>query len=200
MTAVTPDAPSAGRARRGRWAALLATAGALVGVVALPVWVVAEGSSALDEVVTVTVTGAQAAPQTRAAALVLLAAGAAVALVGRVGRWAVAVVTAAAGVLVAAGGATVLSDPARAVSGAVVDATGVAEGSAAASTTAGPVVALVVGLLVVLLAAALAHAPGAWDQRSRRYDRQAARDDGPGDGPPDERADWDALTRGDDPS
>ncbi|GIG39470.1 Trp biosynthesis-associated membrane protein [Cellulomonas phragmiteti] len=187
--------------RRGRWAALLVLAAAAVGAVGLPTWVAAEGTSVLDGPVAVDVAGRLAAPQVPAAALVLLAAAGAVALVGRVGRWVVAVVVAGAGALAAGAAATVLADPAGAVSGAVADATGVTAGDATASATGAPVVALTVGVLVVVLAGALARAGGPWHQRSRRHERPAVHGAvAPDQGAVDERADWDALTRGDDPS
>jgi len=180
---------------------LLLLAAALVGLVALPTWVVGEGSSALEGAVTVAVSGSAAAPQTRAAALVLLAAAGAVALVGPVGRRVVAAVAACAGVLVAAAGVAVLRDPAGAASAAVADATGVAAGEPGAAATGAPAAALVVGLLVVVLAVALVRAPGAWDQRSARHDRPTARGAGAASPPvADERSDWDSLSRGDDPS
>ncbi|UZN01585.1 Trp biosynthesis-associated membrane protein [Cellulomonas sp. S1-8] len=187
-------------ARRGRWVLALLLAAGVVGLVTVPTWVTGSGTSVLDGAVTVTVDGAAAAPQAPAAALVLLAAAGALALVGRAGRWVVAAVSAGAGVLVLAAGAAVLADPSGAVSGAVADATGVT-GASGATTTAGPAAAVVVGVLVVLLAVALARAPGAWDHRSRRHERPVGPDTGGTDpGAADERADWDALTRGDDPS
>lgn len=192
-------AATGGPARRGRWVLLLVLAAALVAVVALPTWVVAEGSSPLESAVDVGVTGAEVAPQTTAAGLVLLAAAAAVALVGRTGRWVVAVVTAGAGLLVSAAAGAVLRDPGGAVSGAVAEATGVAVGDPAASVTAWPVVAVVAGALVVLLGVALARAGGSWRHTSRRHERPG----GPAPataGTVDERAAWDALSRGDDPS
>lgn len=200
MTDAAAHRTTVAPARRGRWVLLLLLAAGAVGLVTVPTWVTGSGSSVLDGAVTVAVDGAAAAPQAPAAALVLLAAAGALALVGRVGRWVVAAVSAGSGVLVLAAGATVLADPAAAVAGAVADATGVA-GAAGATTTAGPAAAVVVGVLVVGLAVALLRAPGAWDQRSRRHDRPAGPDAGAtATGAADERADWDALTRGDDPS
>lgn len=188
-------------ARRGRWAVLLLAAAALVGLVALPTWVVGEGSHALDGTIDVPVSGSLVAPQTGAAALVLAAAAGAVALVGRAGRWVVAAVAAGAGVLVVTGALTVLADPAGAAAATVAEVTGVAPDGAAATTTVAPAVAAVLGALVIMLAGALARARGAWDQRSRRHERPAVRTAGaPGGDEHDERADWDALSRGDDPS
>ncbi|ADG74886.1 Trp biosynthesis associated, transmembrane protein, Oprn/Chp [Cellulomonas flavigena DSM 20109] len=194
-------APVRARARRGRWVLLLLVAAGLVALVSAPTWVTTEGTSTLDGTVRVVVTGAQAAPQTRAGALVLLAAAGAVALVGRVGRWVVAAVTAGAGALVVGGAAAVLLDPAGAATTPLAQATGVVTAQPVADVTAGPAAAVGVGLLAVLLAVALLRAPGAWEQRSRRHERLTARGGvAPAAGPPDERSDWDALSRGDDPS
>lgn len=189
-----------GAARRGRWVLLLVLAGGLVGLVALPTWVVARGSNALESSVSVAVAGSRVAPQTPAAGLVLLAAAAAVALVGRTGRRVVAVVTAGAGVLVVVAGVAVLVDPRTAVSGAVAEVTGVVTGDPHASVTVAPVVAVVVGALVVVLAAALGRAGGAWQQPSRRHERPGAPGTATAADGADERSDWDALSRGDDPS
>jgi len=200
VTAAPAPGPGA-RARRGRWVVLLLGAAGLVGLVSVPTWVHGEGRSVLEGTVAVAVPGSQAAPQAPAAALVLLAAAGALALVGRVGRWVVAGVSAAAGVLVVAGAVGVLRDPAGAVAAAVADATGVAAADPVASATAWPVVALVVGAAVPVLAVVLARAPGGWDQRSQRHERPApGRAGRNASGAADERSDWDALSRGDDPS
>lgn len=187
--------------RRGRWAALLVLAAAAVAACAAPVWVVGEGVSPLDGVVAVPATGTQVAPQAGAAALVLLACAGAVALVGRGGRLAVAVVTGGAGVLVTTAAVGVLARPAGAVRGAVADATGVTAQDVSATTGAAPVVAVVVGVLVVVLAVTLGRARGAWHVHSSRHERPGRSVTGATPaGPDDERAAWDALSRGDDPS
>jgi uncharacterized membrane protein (TIGR02234 family) len=184
--------------RRGRWVALLLAAAALAGLVALPTWVRGTGASALEGAVTVQVAGAAAAPQVGGAALVLAAAAGALGLVARAGRVLVAVVAAGAGLLVAGAGVAVLRDPAGAVTGALADATGVPT-AASTALTPWPAVALVLGAATVLLAAALLRAPGDWTRRSSRHEVPAARPARDGH-EPDERDDWDALSRGDDPS
>lgn len=196
-----PTGPTAGPARRGRWVLLLVLAAAAVGGVSRPTWAVGQVGAVLHDVVAVPVAGAIAAPQTGAAALVLLAAAGAVALVGRVGRGVVAAVTAGAGVLVVAAGLTVLRDPGAAVAATLADATGVTGGEPDARATAAPVVAVVLGAVVVVLAVLLARARGGWQQRSRRHERPTVQGRDVAPAPPgDERADWDALSRGDDPS
>ncbi|MFS0703051.1 Trp biosynthesis-associated membrane protein, partial [Cellulomonas sp. 179-A 9B4 NHS] len=136
---------------------------------------------------------------------------------------AVAAVVAACGALVVAASLAVLRDPAGAAATAVADRTGVEPVAPDAVLTAGPVVATAVGALVVLLALLLLRAPGDWRTRSRRHEVPGgAAAPGAGEGPaasgpsagrptgppatagaaPDDdgRADWDALSRGDDPS
>lgn len=191
---------TAERPRRGRWVGALLVAAALVGVVALPTWVRASASTALTDGLDVVASGGRVAPQVPAAALVLLAAAGATALVGRAGRRVVAALTAAAGAVVATAGVAVLRDPAGAVRATVTDVTGVGAVVEPAATVA-PTVAVVAGAGVAVLGLALLRARGDWRARSRRHDVPGASTaaDGPA-GPPDERDDWDALSRGDDPS
>lgn len=201
MTDAQAPAPAVGEgARRGRWTVLLLAAAAVTGVVALPVWVRGEGPGALGAAVRVDVAGAAAAPQVPAAALVLLAAAGAVLLVGAAGRRVVAVVVLGAGALTAAGGTAVLRDPGAGVAAAVADVSGVLPSAPLASATPAPVLAVLAGVLVAVLGVALLRAPGRWDGRSRRHERPVPGGPGPSDAEPDERADWDALSRGDDPS
>ena len=123
---------------RGRWVVtLLVAAGATAGSTA-PAWFRASGSSALAGQVAVAVSGGQAAPGVLAAAVVLLAAAAAVGLVGRVGRWVVVAVVVAAGVLVLVSVVGVLRDPAPVATIAVAAATGVTALAGPVSSTAWP--------------------------------------------------------------
>jgi hypothetical protein len=189
---------SGDRPRRARWVVLLLAGAASVGLVALPTWVRGTGTSALEGAVGVDVTGGAAAPQTGGAALVLLAAAGALALVGRAGRGLVALVVAGAGLLVGAAGVAVLRDPAGAVAASLADATGVPTATTTALTP-WPVVAVGLGVVVVALGVVLLRAPGDWARRSSRHDVPAAATAHDG-GTPDDRLDWDALSRGDDPS
>jgi len=202
-----PTAPSARvRAGRGRAAAVLVLAAALTGACALPTWLHATERTVLGVDTPIDVSGGRAAPSLVAAALVLLAAVGAVALVGRVGRWLVVTVVALAGLLVVAGALGVLRDPQAAARSSVVDALGVDRAVADLTVTSWPWVALVVGVLDVAAAVWLARASRSWAV-ARRYDdpaagshgaRDAARAERPGSF--DERDQWDALSRGDDPS
>lgn len=188
---------SSGRAGRGRAVAALLLAAGVTALTAVPTWFTATATTALEGEVTVTATGAQVAPGVLAAAVVLLAAAGATALVGRAGRWVVAAVVAGAGVLVVAATASVLADPAGAARPVVLAATGVG-GSGPVTVGAAPWVAVAVGAVDVLLAAWFLRASRGWGT-TRGHEQPAARP-GPAAAEPDERDDWDALSRGDDPS
>jgi uncharacterized membrane protein (TIGR02234 family) len=189
---------SGGRASRGRWAVVVLLLAAGVGASSLVPWVRASGVSALAGYVAVRLSGSAAAPAVPATALVLAAAGAAVALAGRLGRWVVAAVVVIGGVAVAAAAVAVLANPGATAAGAVAAQTGVDHLTGPATATAGPWVAIVIGILAVLAGIGLARASAAWDAPSRRH--EVVRRPAPDEGTPDERADWDALTRGADPS
>ncbi len=242
-------APAGGRAGRsaGRREAIGAVLGlALVALVAgLPVWLRTAGTTALQGDVAVTVTGSEAAPGVPAAALVLLAAGLAIGLAGRIGRWVVVATVLLAGVLLTASALAVVTDPAPVARTAAAEATGVQTLAAPVSLTPWPWVATGVGVLVVLVSGWLAVTSRRWARPSVRHDvprggpgpavtaTRPATPPGtdsdttpattPGAVPPaggdagatrapggvvpaadaapdDDRATWDALTRGDDPT
>jgi uncharacterized membrane protein (TIGR02234 family) len=176
----------------------LALAALLTGV---PEWLRTAGTTALQGEVPVAVTGTQAAPGVPAAALVLLAAGVAVGLAGRVGRWVVVAVVLLAGVLLTASAVAVVADPHRVAGSAVADVTGVETLAAAVELTPWPWVAAAVGVLVVLAGVWLALTSRRWARPSDRHDVATSR------GPvpaavvhDDDQAAWDALTRGHDPT
>jgi len=188
-------------AGRGRAALVLLLLAGLTALVAVPTWFTTTGTTALEGEVPVDVTGSQAAPALLAAAVAILAAGAAVALVGRAGRWVVALVVAACGVLVVATTLAVTGDPAAAVTPVVAEQTGVGATAGPVSTTVWPWAAVGVGVLDVLAAGWLVRTSRGWAGPSRRHEAATAGGQpaaGPAD--PDERSDWDALSRGDDPS
>lgn len=203
-------------ASRGRVLLVLVLLAGLTAFVHVPTWLTTTGTSALQGVVTVESSGTQVAPAGLAAAVVLLAAGAAAGLVGRGGRWVVGAVVAAAGSLVVVTAAVVLGGPERAVAPAVVSATGVGALAGPVHVAPWPWVALVAGALGVVAAGWFVRVAGTWHAPTRRYDTVATgtdRTSGSGSGTgsgagtgtvagpvDDERAAWDALSRGDDPS
>lgn len=188
--------PATGRRTAVVLAVLLGAAALLVSTVP---WVRASGSSALEPVVPVDVPGTVAAPGVGATGLTLLAAGIALALVRRTGRWVVVLVLAAAGVLCVVSAVGVWADPGPAARAAVADATGVGTLVEEPVVSAAPVLAAGIGALAVALAVWVALTSGRWPQGSDRHERPAEPPDGTDDGH-DGRADWDALTRGEDPT
>ena len=171
---------------------------ALTGLVATPVWVRAVGVGVLSGTVPVGVRGAVAAPAVPAAALVLAAAGVAVALAGRVGRWLVVAAVVASALMMAWSVAAVLADPVPVARTAAADATGVDRVVGDVVVTAWPWVAGALALAVLAVAVVLARVAHRWPEPSRRHDvrgRPTARP-----AAPDAHTDWDALTRGDDPT
>lgn len=216
-------------ARRGRWVMLLLLLALATWVVAAPTWVSATGSSVLTTTVQVRVPGTRAAPGMVGAALALAAAGLALALAGRVGRWVVVVVVVACGALIGWSAGTVLADPGPAARQAVAVATGIDQVVGPTRTSPGPWAAIVVAVLVVGSGARLGRASARWAGPSRRHEPAQRAGSGAGEreaigaarprpaGPeplvaeatssgtglaehPDERAAWDALSRGEDPS
>lgn len=224
---------------RGRSAAVLLLLAGLTALVAVPTWLTTTGASALRGDVAVPVPGTQAAPAVLAGAVVLLAAVAAVGLVGRAGRWVVVAVVAGAGVLVVAAALAVLADPAGTAQPVVAEQTGVGRLTGPVHVLVWPYLAVLAGALDVLGAVGLARASGTWAGPSRRHEvarsatagvgsptsRGTRRGPSTGTGdragptggapvpgadgaadraaerePDDERATWDALSRGDDPS
>jgi len=198
--APTPSAPApapAPRSSRGRTAGTVVLLAALTALSALPTWIHASGTTALQGTVQVAISGSQVAPAIFAAAVALLAAAAAVSLVGPVGRWVVAVVIAPCGVLVVASALSVLSAPETAAAPVVAGVTGVGRLTGPVTTTAWPWVAVAVGVLDVLGALWFLRVSRQFANVSRRHE-SGPRTGGPG--PDDERSAWDALSRGDDPS
>ena len=154
------------------------------------------------------VAGSAAAPAVPAAGLVLLAAGVALLLAGRVAQVGAALTVSAVGVVVAGTSVAVLTDPVPAAAAAAAAATGVRRGDVEPALTAWPLVAAVLGVLTVAGGAVVLHASRRWaDKSGGRYERLgeppgAARVGEGAHEPGRARAmdDWDALTRGEDPS
>lgn len=200
MSAAAPG-PAAAARRAGsarRRAAGVVLVLALVSLAAgVPPWMHTAGSTALQGRVPVDVTGTQAAPAVPAAALVLLAAGAAIGLAGRIGRWVVVVVVGASGALLAASSLAVIVNPEPVAGTMVATATGVATLAAPVTLTAAPYAVAVLGVVLVLVGGWLAATSRTWARPSSRHEAAGAP---PAEAVDDDQAAWDALTRGDDPS
>jgi len=164
----------------------------------VPVWIRTSGTTALDAAVAVAVTGTQAAPAVSAAALVLLAAGAAIGLVGRFGRWVVVAAVAGCGALVASSAVAVIADPAPIAASMVAEATGVASLASPATLTFAPYAVAALGVALVLVGVWIAWSSRAWAARgSARHELAGAP---AAAAPDDDQAAWDALTGGNDPT
>jgi hypothetical protein len=205
--------------------ALLVLGGLTFGV-GSPTWVTSTVATALEPEVAVAAAGTSAAPGVGAGALVLLAAGIACALTGRVARYVALVVAAAAGVLVVASTLVVVGNPTPAATAAASATSGVTELTSPVTLTAWPWAAIATGVLAVVVAVWGAIAARGWTATSGRHERadaaasgsattgtsaatstttrtSAAADDGTAVGPDDEidpHDAWDALSRGDDPT
>jgi hypothetical protein len=196
-------APAPGRADRRRAILVVLGLALLTLLSAVPVWLRTAGSTALQGEVPVSVTGTQAAPGIPAAALVLLSAGVAIGLVGRAGRWVLVAAVALSGVLAVVSAALVMGDPSEPAGTAVADATGVQTLAAPVVLSVWPSVAVVVGLVVLAAAGWLAATSGRWARPSARHDARAPGGTGSTGStavPDDDRAAWDALSRGQDPT
>ena len=178
-------------------------AGAILTGSAAP-WLTAEVSTAISTEV-LAVPGSALVRSVPAAALVLLACAPALALAGRCARLAVAVVITAVGILVAFAATSFVVDPGPAAAGALAAETGVRGADVVPQLTAWPVLVAVLGGLVAVggvLMAALSRrwAPGT----TRRYEASGKDLHHPAAGSSAVGArateDWDALTRGEDPS
>ncbi|MFD6140978.1 Trp biosynthesis-associated membrane protein [Promicromonospora sp. NPDC060271] len=207
---------------RTRTVLALLVLGALTFGVGSPTWVTTTVATALEPEVAVAAAGTSAAPGVGAGALVLLAAGIACALTGRVARYVALLVAAAAGVLVVVSTLVVVGDPTPAATAAASATSGVTELTSPVTLTAWPWAAVASGVLAVVVAVWGAVAARGWAATSGRHERAdaaapgatagapgrratrtSAADDGTAAGPDDEidpHDAWDALSRGDDPT
>jgi len=204
-TGPQPAAAEPGTPARGfRGRAALTVIGAALALFALTsaTWFSTRVPGPVQGEVDVAVSGAGAVPALGGVALVLLAAGAALGLVGRTGRRVVGVLVAAAGATGATLVVRVLGAPGEALRDAVAGSTGV--GAVPDDVTTSPLAALTLGLavLVVLLGAWHAAGRGRWPTPGARHDRAAEPSSGvaPGDELDDPARAWDALSDGADPS
>lgn len=176
-------------------------------------WVVVALPDPLVGTERLAVPGGQAAPVVAALALVALACAGALTLARRIGSVVAVVGLAVAGLAAAAMSSLVLVDPERAARTAVAEATGltpasVDPGAGGAEATGWPVLTVVLALLLVVVALAGVRGRRSW-QSARRIDPASATsrppahtegasvDSGTSPAPAD---DWDALTRGEDPT
>lgn len=215
---------------RSRTVLSLLVLGALTFGTGSPTWVATTVATALEPEVAVAAVGTSAAPGVGAGALVLLAAGIACALTGRVARYVALVVAAAGGALVVVSTLAVVADPLPAAIAAASTTSGVTDLTSPVTLTAWPWAAVATGVLAVAVAVRGGVAARGWSGTSGRHERAdrgttpggppvgvAARSAGAGssadpdtgpDTDPAAESDseidphdaWDALSRGDDPT
>lgn len=189
-----------------RRSAVLATlaCGAALGGTAAGTWVSARAWTPLEER-TVAVSGLDASPVLGAVALLLVAAGFALAMAGRRAARVVGVAVAVAAVLAGTSTLGVALDPSGPARGAAQAELGVARVADATASVlpwlalAVAGVGLVVGVRVLATAGSWVRGEGSRYRRTTDGDppAQAA---GPAEAQPDDVAAWDALTRGEDPT
>lgn len=156
---------------RTRTVLALLVLGALTFGTGSPTWITTTVATALEPEVAVAASGTSAAPGVGAGALVLLAAGIACALTGRVARYVALVVAAAAGVLVVASTLVVVGDPTPAATNAASATSGVTELTSPVVLTAWPWAAVATGVLAVVVAVWAGIAARGWAATSARHER-----------------------------
>lgn len=158
------------RARtRAVWSVVLL--GGLLLATAAPTWVSTTVSTALTARVPVEVAGTSASPAVGAAALVVVAAGVALAIAGRVARWVALVVVALAGALAAASALGLLLDPVPAATSGASAAEGVTDLTSPVAVSVWPWATAVLGALVVVAAVLVAVGGPGWATTSGRHER-----------------------------
>jgi hypothetical protein len=156
---------------RTRTVLALLVLGALTFGTGSPTWVTTTVATALEPEVAVAASGTSAAPGVGAGALVLLAAGIACALTGRVARYVALVIAAAAGVLVVVSTLVVVGDPVPAATAAASASSGVTDLTSPVALTAWPWAAVATGVLAVVVAVWGIVAARGWTATSGRHER-----------------------------
>ena len=165
------------RAGRRQIVLPLVVLGGVAVATAAPTWLTTIASTVLDEQVTVSVTGTAAAPGVSAAALVVVAAGLALGLVGRVARWIALAVVAMGGVVIAGSALNIIRSPEAAARTGVAEATGVIGVVGDVSVSAAPYLTLLCGVAIMAVVVRSIVAPVDWGTRTTKYDTPAT---GPG--------------------
>lgn len=168
MTGTTPR-----RAGRRQIVLPLVVLGGLAVATAAPTWLTTVASTVLDNEVTVTVTGTTAAPGVSAAALVVIAAGLALGLVGRIARWFSLLVVMLGGVVIAGSALNIIRAPEAAARSGVAEATGVVGVVGDVSVSVAPYLALLCGIAIIAVGVRAIVAPVQWGSRTTKYDTPA---------------------------
>ncbi|HLS15821.1 MAG TPA: Trp biosynthesis-associated membrane protein [Beutenbergiaceae bacterium] len=184
---------------RAKAVLIIGVLGAALFGVSMLTWVRADAATPLGAV-PMQVPGIEAAPVVPTAGLAVLVAGLALGLSGRVVRYLAggAALLAAAIALFSVIG--VLTDPTSAAQTAAGEVGGVPEIDGAAQLSWWPWLAAMLAGLAGLAAAVLPFAGGVWAPVARRYERPGTAAPAPATVAGRARQDWDALSRGEDPS
>ena len=187
------------RLTRGRTVLACLLAGALLLLAAGRTWLEVDLGGMLAGAGASSVSGNDAAPLVSALALVGLAGAAAVSLAGRVGRTVAGVLVVLAGLGGIAGSVAVLVSPVPAATSAVAEQTmGAALTAEQVSVTGWPAAAAVLAALLAVTGVVVLVAGRRWESGRRFESASPDRADSPARREP--VADWDALSRGDDPT
>lgn len=203
MTTPQPVEPSQPRRiSRGMTVVIILLGGVIALIGATQTWVTATGFEAahIDQI---QLSGQEASPVITAMALVTIAAGAALSIARRVGRWVIGVLVILAGATLGAVTISIQSNPGAAVAQKIAETTGTTGATQLAPvvevsvlpwlTVLGGLIAVIGGLLTLV-------AGGRWIVgKTKKYDVA-----GPAvpdrDGRLDEIDTWDELSRGEDPT
>lgn len=189
------------RLGRGGAVVLVAALGLALFGSTLPTWAQAVAPTTIGSQ-QVAVGGSEAAPGVASAALVVLVAGLVLGLAGRLTRVLAVIGVVLGGALGAVSAAVLIADPLPALRQAAGAASGATALEGDPAVTPWPYVALTLSVLIVVVGASLPLLAGSWQRVGRRYETGDAAARAPENANPRTRAmdDWDALTRGDDPS
>lgn len=204
MTTPLPNetAPSRSTFTRGKTVMVMLLGGVLGMIGGTQTWIEARGFDAAH-IDTVHLSGQEASPVITAMALVLIAAGAALSIAGRLGRLIIGSISVLSAVMLIVATGNILMDPTAAVASTIAEISGTTASSATVDTVTvtllpwltiiGAVVALFGGLLVLIYGQRWALG------KTKKYAVSTETDETT-TGRLDEIDTWDELSRGEDPT
>lgn len=190
------------RKARGRAVVVALASGAALFAVVAPTWFAVRVTTLLQPEATVAVNGATAVPALTGVALVLLAAGAALGIVGRSGRRVVGALVALSGAVAGWLTLAAVGAPEAALRRTAAEQTGVGAVPEGVTTSPWPFVTLALALVVLAVGVIHLRGSGPWPTPGSRVRRGEDRpgNAGLGDAASDPTTAWDALSEGDDPT
>ncbi len=196
---MTGTAPAPRRRLLGRRTVVLAGTAfsALLAGTSRTTWVQASGPDLTGTVQQVAVSGADAAPEVLALALVAIAASLATSLSSVWLRFLTGPVLILTGIGAALAALAVHRDPVSSATSALTSSAGVAGATVAADATSGPLLTLAPARVVAAIGVIVLVVGGSWPVGTRYRSAAVTAAADPADDP---AAAWDALTRGEDPS